>query len=204
MKKFNLLASAALSLTLLFTACSVEKRHYTKGYNVNWNKSAPKAEVQSAQNNAKPIDVKQVETPQAGEVAQNTAATTTLSNNTTTVADVNTPKATKTAPVTTGNTSVTKKEHSQAPKVQTPKMMVVKMAKGITNKMGGGKSQLIALLLVIFVGVLGIHRMYLGYWGIGVIQLLTGGGCGVWALIDLIRIITGDLGPKDGSYSETL
>lgn len=61
------------------------------------------------------------------------------------------------------------------------------------------KSQLIALLLVILVGGLGIHRFYLGYTTIGIIQLLTLGGCGVWALIDLIRIITGDLGPADGS-----
>jgi len=68
----------------------------------------------------------------------------------------------------------------------------------------GDKSQLIALLLVLAVGGLGIHRFYLGYTWQGVVQLLTLGGCGVWSLIDLIRIITGDLGPKDGSYSSTL
>lgn len=67
-----------------------------------------------------------------------------------------------------------------------------------------GKSQLIALLLVIFVGVLGIHRFYLGYTWQGIVQLVTLGGCGIWALIDLIRIITGDLKPKDGNYTETL
>lgn len=67
-----------------------------------------------------------------------------------------------------------------------------------------GKSQLIALLLVIFVGGIGIHRFYLGYTWQGIVQLLTLGGCGVWALIDLIRIITGDLQPKNGSYSKTL
>ncbi len=68
----------------------------------------------------------------------------------------------------------------------------------------GEKSQLVALLLVIFVGALGIHRFYLGYTGIGIIQLLTGGGCGIWALIDLIMIITGDLKPKDGDYTTKL
>lgn len=72
------------------------------------------------------------------------------------------------------------------------------------SKLGGGKSQLIALLLVIFVGGLGIHRFYLGYTWQGVVQLLTAGGCGIWWLIDLIRIITGDLGPKGGSYDQTL
>jgi len=67
-----------------------------------------------------------------------------------------------------------------------------------------GKSQLVALILVIFVGGIGIHRFYLGYTGIGIIQLLTLGGCGIWALIDLIRIATGDLKPKGGEYSEKL
>lgn len=52
----------------------------------------------------------------------------------------------------------------------------------------------IAALLCIFLGGLGIHRFYLGYTTIGIIQLLTGGGCGIWVIIDLIRILTGDLG----------
>ena len=67
-----------------------------------------------------------------------------------------------------------------------------------------GKSQLIALILVALVGGLGIHRFYLGYTWQGIVQLLTLGGCGIWALIDLIRIITGDLQPKGGTYSKTL
>lgn len=69
---------------------------------------------------------------------------------------------------------------------------------------GGEKSQITALILVALIGGLGIHRFYLGYTWQGIVQLLTAGGCGVWALIDLIRIITGDLQPKDGSYSKTL
>lgn len=67
-----------------------------------------------------------------------------------------------------------------------------------------GKSQIVALILVLLVGCLGIHRFYLGYTWQGIVQLLTLGGFGIWALIDLIRIITGDLQPKNGSYSKTL
>ncbi|MGC4059050.1 MAG: TM2 domain-containing protein [Chitinophagaceae bacterium] len=66
------------------------------------------------------------------------------------------------------------------------------------------KSQLAAALLCFFLGGLGIHRFYLGYTWQGIVQLLTGGGCGIWALIDFIRILTGDLGPKDSSYDRTL
>ncbi|MEO1516697.1 MAG: TM2 domain-containing protein [Bacteroidota bacterium] len=70
---------------------------------------------------------------------------------------------------------------------------------------GKPKSQVIALILVLVAGGLGIHRFYLGYTTIGIIQLLTLGGCGIWALIDLINIITGNLGPADGSaYDPTL
>jgi TM2 domain-containing membrane protein YozV len=67
-----------------------------------------------------------------------------------------------------------------------------------------GKSQLIALILCILIGTIGIHRFYLGYIGIGLIQLFTLGGFGIWTLIDLIMIITGDLKPKNGEYEDTL
>lgn len=70
---------------------------------------------------------------------------------------------------------------------------------------GTAKSQLIALLLCIFIGGLGIHRFYLGYTGIGILELLTAGVCGILWLIDLIRLITGDLKPHDGSaYNPSL
>jgi TM2 domain-containing membrane protein YozV len=69
-------------------------------------------------------------------------------------------------------------------------------------KSGGGKSQLIAALLAFFLGAIGIHRFYLGYTTIGIIQLLTLGGFGIWAFIDFIRILVGDLKPKDGDYTD--
>jgi TM2 domain-containing membrane protein YozV len=52
------------------------------------------------------------------------------------------------------------------------------------------KDWLTTLLLCIFLGELGIHRFYTGHIGIGIVQLITGGGCGIWWLIDLILIIT--------------
>lgn len=79
-----------------------------------------------------------------------------------------------------------------------------KVKKELKKGSMGGDDQLVALILVIMLGGLGIHRFYLGYIGIGIIQLLTLGGCGIWWLIDMIRIITGDLQPKNGVYEETL
>lgn len=55
-----------------------------------------------------------------------------------------------------------------------------------------------ALLLCWFTGTLGIHRFYTGHTTIGIIQLLTLGGCGVWVLIDLILLISGNYKDSDG------
>ncbi len=69
---------------------------------------------------------------------------------------------------------------------------------------GSGKSQIVAVLLCFFIGIIGIHRFYLGYTWQGVVQILTLGGLGIWTLIDFIRILIGDLQPKDGNYTKTL
>lgn len=41
-----------------------------------------------------------------------------------------------------------------------------------------------------FLGGLGVDRFMRGQVGLGVLKLLSCGGCGVWALIDLIIAIT--------------
>ena len=53
------------------------------------------------------------------------------------------------------------------------------------------KSWLATVLLCLFLGPLGIHRFYTGRIISGLFQLLTGGGFGIWVLIDLIMIING-------------
>ena len=60
------------------------------------------------------------------------------------------------------------------------------------------KSKMVALLLSIFLGELGIDRFYLGYIGLGILKLLTGGGLGIRWLVDLIMIATGKMKTKDG------
>ncbi len=60
------------------------------------------------------------------------------------------------------------------------------------------KEWLPALLISIFLGGLGIDRFYLGYTGLGILKLITLGGCGIWALIDLVRIATGSLKDANG------
>ena len=61
------------------------------------------------------------------------------------------------------------------------------------------KDWLVTLLLCLFLGSLGIHRFYAGKIGTGILQLITLGGCGVWTLIDIIMIVTGNFKDKDGN-----
>ncbi len=48
-----------------------------------------------------------------------------------------------------------------------------------------------AIILSLLAGPLGIDRFYLGCTGTGILKLITFGGLGIWALIDLIRLATG-------------
>lgn len=64
------------------------------------------------------------------------------------------------------------------------------------------KNKTTALILSILVGGLGVDRFYLGYTGMGILKLLTGGVFGIVYIIDIVRIATGSLTPADGSQYE--
>ena len=65
------------------------------------------------------------------------------------------------------------------------------------------KSKTTALILSVLVGGFGVDRFYLGYMGMGVLKLLTGGCLGILWIIDIISIATGRLTPADGTaYAE--
>lgn len=62
-----------------------------------------------------------------------------------------------------------------------------------------GKDWIAALILSIFVGQFGVDRFYTGYVGLGILKLLTLGGCGIWWLIDVILIAMGKFRDSDGN-----
>ncbi len=54
----------------------------------------------------------------------------------------------------------------------------------------GYKDVGIAYILLIFLGVLGIHRFYIGTIGFGILYLLTGGLLGIGVLVDIFTLTT--------------
>ncbi|MCK9895995.1 TM2 domain-containing protein [Frankia sp. AgB32] len=68
----------------------------------------------------------------------------------------------------------------------------------ITGEAYSDKQKLTAGLLQILLGGVGAGRWYLGNTGIALAQLFTCGGLGVWALIDGIMMLTGNVRDKNG------
>jgi len=59
------------------------------------------------------------------------------------------------------------------------------------------QSKVTMIIVCWFLGGLGIHRLMMGYrnWWL---MLITAGGCGIWLLIDFIKLLTGSLKMADG------
>ncbi len=51
------------------------------------------------------------------------------------------------------------------------------------------KDPTMMLLLSLFLGSWGVDRFLLKETGLGVVKLLTGGGCGIWTIVDWFLII---------------
>ena len=210
-----LIAMVAILVSSCSTNATFSKRYHSRGFNIAWGggsdannnpvKQTPKkvkakSDVVAVAQNTDNVTVQSVKSTENTAMEASTVNTTVVSNNILAKNEVATVKnANQTSAQAVKSSTVVSKKAAVNAISNTNTKAVKKNADP-----GEGKSQLIALILCIFVGVLGIHRFYLGYTKEGVIQLLTAGGCGIWSLIDLVRIITGDLKPKDGDYTETL
>lgn len=209
---------ALLFLVQIFSSCNsleITKRRYNKGFYIDLGvsdakKTEKKQDIKSISNlneNLIPIALEQEKTIENFVVNEN-AKEVFLSSLSSSTKNIISNKITRRivnkAAAAAINYSANKKVNNDLSASITKSTNKTFDAKTTKHSNSGGKSQVIALLLVILVGGIGIHRFYLGYTWQGIVQLLTLGGCGVWALIDLIRIITGDLKPKDGNYDQTL
>jgi TM2 domain-containing membrane protein YozV len=69
-----------------------------------------------------------------------------------------------------------------------------------SNDPASGSTRRIQPLLLLhhFLGVFGAHRFYAGKIGTGILQLLTFGGFGIWALIDFLLIVCNSFTDAEG------
>jgi DNA-directed RNA polymerase subunit RPC12/RpoP len=61
-----------------------------------------------------------------------------------------------------------------------------------------GRSRLLALLLALFLGELGVHRFYAGKIGTGILYAMTAGLFGMGIIYDIIMIVLGRFCDRDG------
>ncbi|MCS6824177.1 MAG: TM2 domain-containing protein [Cytophagaceae bacterium] len=183
MKKLSLLL---ISGVVLFSSCA------KKQYQANFQKSPVKVYGVANTKNA---------------IVPNTelSAITSSSDNRIVVSEnvLPTIKSNPTSERTTKSNATTERTNNsevKSEKLSVKEKAVLKKINKLSDNKGNDKNWVVALILCWLLGGLGIHRFYLGYTWQGIVQLLTVGGCGIWALIDFIRIIMKTLKPKDGDY----
>lgn len=64
------------------------------------------------------------------------------------------------------------------------------------------KSFLVTFFYSMMWGVFGVDRFYLGKYFTGFLKLITAGGFGLWAMVDMGAILSGAMKDKHGNYLE--
>jgi len=87
-------------------------------------------------------------------------------------------------------------ENTQPTPVAEPVVAATPIA--VVKKTPRQRHFLAAFFISFWWGAFGADRMYMGYWGLGILKLITAGGLGLWVLVDLILIMGGYMRDKQG------
>jgi len=201
----------SILLVTSITSCSIEKRVFMSGYHIEWNKSKKSFEKENISKSF--LKKKDAEFSSLVSVS-NEEVTDNLNDSILVIYDdiedsspidnsIQTNKKTIIHSASSGEklisshikTVLKQRENIKSKNEVINKNKKTKKAKSSSY---GGKMQIVALILCVFLGLLGVHRFYLGYTGMGIIYLLTFGLFGFGWLIDiLLLIIPNGLTPKD-------
>ena len=221
--KFGLLmAMVAILISSCSTNATYTKRYHSRGFNIAWGGGSDATPAKSVIRKARVEAEKSaiVESPVLEMKAEGIASYSAPLSSVSAVnphAIINNPIALATKVTQNARPGVTIEKKSVDTKVMVKtSTKVLKQKKAMVDP-GQGKSQIIALILFVLFGCLGIHRFYLGHLSSGLLMLLlcctlilpiinlfTGIALLVWWVLDLIKLVTGDLKPADGEYTETL
>ena len=201
MKKIYLLTL----IVAIFASCSttsdvvsnkrIQKRKYTKGFNIksqkknNYNlafKDQSSSEFSSKNNVNENSDL--ILASKEGVIIGQTIANQTLRTELNNIL-INEKKSNKISNVSNPVLVKDLKNELKSNKKEIRKAIKT-LAKSGSKAPVTGQEKTVALILLLLVGALGVHKFYLGQTGKGILYLFTGGLCGIGLIIDLIKLLT--------------
>jgi TM2 domain-containing membrane protein YozV len=216
-------------LVILVSSCSTNatftKRYHSRGFNIAWGGGGSNANNNVVKQTSKKVKAKS----DMVKVAQNTESLALQSVNSAENAIVNpanqNPELYSNSVMNqNGKASVKNYFKSTSEVVKSSNSLTKTVKANVVSKPivkanqkkydpRNGRSWGAAILICLVLGMFGMHRFYLGYKKLGLIQLVFGalyfftplwwtGLIVIWVIIDLVRIFTKDLEPKDGYYTE--
>ena len=176
---------------ILISSCSIQKRVYLSGYNIDWKSNDKHVETKKIASNKltnkiTPIDVKTILEQNKNEVFANTNEIVLTASAAKQINKI----STKSIKLLTKNTI---KTSLSAPAAKVYNYKDSKYNSNLKNNSStsGGDIDWGTFAICWFFGFLGIHRFMKGDIGMGILYLLTFGLLGIGVIIDLIKILQG-------------